>query len=186
MRLPVLKPIEMAFFGALLVSVFAPAAMAQQADASPAATTQASEALPGRKAEMSEAFGQDTLENGKFLWKDGVTEVDRLAISLTEQLIYAYDDERLVAVSTVSTGRPGYETRPGSFRILAKNRTYFSRKYDNAPMPFMQLITTYGVALHAGNLPGYPASHGCIRLPLDFAAKLFGVTSIGTPVVVSK
>jgi hypothetical protein len=185
MRLSVLKPLKLAALGALLLSTFPPAAGAQEADATPAATTQTSDASPDRRAQMSEAFGQDTLENGKFLWKDGVTEVDRLAISLAEQLIYAYDDDRLVAVSTVSTGRPGYETRPGSFRILAKNRTYFSRKYDNAPMPFMQLITTYGVALHAGNLPGNPASHGCIRLPTDFAAKLFEVTSIGTPVVIS-
>ena len=136
-------------------------------------------------AEMVEAFGQDTLENGKFLWKDGTTEVDRLVLNLSEQMVYAYDGGKLVAVSTVSTGRPGHETRAGSFSILAKYRYYRSKKYDNAPMPYMQQVTSYGVALHAGPMPGYPASHGCIRLPSQFAANLFATTHIGVPVLIT-
>lgn len=136
-------------------------------------------------AAMFDAFGQDTLENGKFLWKDGTTEVDRLVLNLSEQRVYAYDAGNMVAVSTVSTGRPGHETRPGSFSILAKYRYYRSKKYDNAPMPYMQQITSYGVALHAGPMPGYPASHGCIRLPTQFAANLFAATHIGIPVLIT-
>lgn len=137
------------------------------------------------QAAMVEAFGQDPLENGKFLWKDGTTQVDRLVLDLSEQRVYAYADGSLVAVSTVSTGRPGHETRPGSFSILAKYRYYRSKKYDNAPMPYMQQITSYGVALHAGPMPGYPASHGCIRLPTQFAANLFAATQLGVPVLVT-
>jgi len=152
----------------------------------PMAVEGALQAAPDPRTAMSQTFDKDTLENGKFLWKDGATEVDRLLLRLTEQLIYAYDDDRLVAVSTVSTGRAGHETRAGNFRILAKYRRYFSKKYDNAPMPFMQQITSYGVALHAGQLPGHPASHGCIRLPYDFAAKLFDATKIGTPVQITQ
>nr|WP_243414957.1 L,D-transpeptidase family protein [Altererythrobacter segetis] len=161
-------------------------AQAQTTDEPVVAVVRLAEAADDPRAAMSEAFGQDTLENGKFLWTDGTTEVDRLALRLTEQLIYAYDDDRLVAVSTVSTGRAGHETLPGSFKVLAKYRRYFSKKYDNAPMPYMQQITSYGVALHAGRLPGYPASHGCIRLPDEFAAKLFEATKIGTPVLITK
>jgi lipoprotein-anchoring transpeptidase ErfK/SrfK len=161
-------------------------ALAQTIAQPPAAPDKVIAAPPDPRVAMSETFAKDTLENGKFLWKDGTTEVDRLLLRLTEQLIYAYDDDRLVAVSSVSTGRAGHETRAGNFKILAKYRRYFSKKYDNAPMPYMQQITSYGVALHAGQLPGHPASHGCIRLPYDFAAKLFDATKIGTPVQITQ
>ncbi|MGZ3171742.1 MAG: L,D-transpeptidase family protein [Croceibacterium sp.] len=170
-----------------LASAFALAVPAQgQAGDQPAVAfeTPTATALDPHAA-MVEAFGQDTLENGKFLWKDGTTEVDRLVLNLSEQRVYAYDAGNLVAMSTVSTGRPGHETRPGSFSILAKYRYYRSKKYDNAPMPYMQQITSYGVALHAGPMPGYPASHGCIRLPTQFAANLFAATRLGVPVLIT-
>ena len=90
----------------------------------------------------------------------------------------------LVAVSTISSGKPGKDTPTGIFPILEKKRLHRSIKYDNAPMPFMQRIDEYGIALHAGHLPGHPASHGCVRLPGEFAAKLFRVTEVGTPVLI--
>jgi hypothetical protein len=72
------------------------------------------------------------------------------------------------------------------FSILQKNKDHYSKKYNNAPMPNMQRLTWDGIALHAGNLPGYPASHGCVRLPLEFSKLLFGVTSIGATVVITR
>ena len=86
---------------------------------------------------------------------------------------------------TCSTGRPGHRTPAGVFVILEKDKNHHSSTYDNAPMPYMERLTWGGVALHAGNLPGYPASHGCVRLPLEFAKLLFGVTTLGTPVVMA-
>jgi hypothetical protein len=91
----------------------------------------------------------------------------------------------LIGVSTVSTGRPGHETPTGVFTILQKRKEHYSNLYNNAPMPFMQRLTWDGIALHAGNLPGHPASHGCIRLPLGFAERLFGVTALGMTVIVT-
>ena len=89
-----------------------------------------------------------------------------------------------MAVSTTSTGIEGRDTPTGIFSVLDKRPMYRSKKYDNAPMPWMQRIDQYGVALHAGYNPGRPASHGCIRLPAQFAKKLYGVTGIGTPVYI--
>lgn len=171
---------------AIATLAFAAPALAQAGEEPAVAVETPIDPAAVRRAAMSEAFGKESLRNGEFLWKDGTTAVDRLFLSLNEQMIYAYASEELVGVSTVSTGRHGHETRPGSFSILAKHRYYYSKKYDNAPMPYMQLITTYGVALHAGPMPGYPASHGCIRLPTQFAANLFVTTRIGIPVRVAE
>jgi hypothetical protein len=88
-------------------------------------------------------------------------------------------------VSTVSTGKPGHDTPPGVFTILQKQKMHHSTLYDDAPMPFMQRLTWDGIALHAGRLPGYPASHGCIRLPAAFAETLYDVTAHGGVVVVA-
>jgi hypothetical protein len=90
-----------------------------------------------------------------------------------------------IGVSTISTGRPGHDTPPGVFTILQKQKMHRSTLYDDAPMPFMQRLTWDGIALHAGRLPGYPASHGCIRLPKAFAEALYGVTDHGGVVVVA-
>ena len=81
--------------------------------------------------------------------------------------------------------RRGRETPTGMFTILQKEVVHRSRTYDDAPMPYMQRLTWKGVAMHAGHLPGYPASHGCIRLPKGFAKRLYGVTKIGTPVMIT-
>ena len=107
-----------------------------------------------------------------------------MVVSLSDQLAYLYRGDTLVAVSTISSGRPGRDTPTGIFSILDKRPMYRSKKYDNAPMPWMQRIDQYGIALHAGYNPGVPASHGCVRLPNAFAKKLYSVTGVGTPVYI--
>lgn len=109
----------------------------------------------------------------------------KVLISLPEQKAYVFEDGELLATSRVSTGKPGHRTPVGTFHIMQKKVHHHSSKYDNAPMPFMQRLTSYGIALHAGHLPGYPASHGCIRLPRSFAKKLYGLTDVGTKVTVT-
>jgi len=84
----------------------------------------------------------------------------------------------------VSTGSKGHETPGGVFTILQKSKEYYSKKYDNAPMPNMQRLTWTGIAMHSGQLPGYAASHGCVRLPFDFSQLLFAQTSSGGTVVI--
>ena len=106
-------------------------------------------------------------------------------VSLSRQRISLYGSTGLVAQSPVSTGMAGYRTPGGVFSILQRSRFHRSNIYSNAPMPYMQRLTWSGVALHAGVLPGYPASHGCIRLPYQFAVDLWGKTKIGTRVVVA-
>jgi len=105
-----------------------------------------------------------------------------LAVSIAMQRLYVYRRNELVAVSTVSTGRPGHRTPQGDFAILQKARWHRSNIYSNAPMPFMQRLTWDGIAIHAGHLPGVPASHGCIRIPIGFAQTLFGMTALGDAV----
>ncbi|MFM9934996.1 MAG: L,D-transpeptidase family protein, partial [Novosphingobium sp.] len=106
-------------------------------------------------------------------------------VSLRNQNIAVFDNNGLYTRSPISSGRSGFETPRGIFSIIQKNAEHFSNLYDDAPMPFMQRITWSGVALHAGNLPGYPASHGCIRMPHSFAQKLFDVTPMATRVIVT-
>ncbi len=108
-----------------------------------------------------------------------------IMISLPLQRAYVYRNGVPIGVSTVSTGKAGHRTPVGIFTILEKRAVHRSNKYDDAPMPFMQRLTWDGVALHAGHLPGYPASHGCIRLPRSFAERLFGITSRGATVIVT-
>lgn len=108
-----------------------------------------------------------------------------IVVSLREQRAYVYRNGVRIGISKVSTGKPGYETPTGVFTILEKHREHYSNRYDNAPMPFMQRLTWDGVALHAGNVPAYPASHGCIRLPYAFSEILFGITAHGMTVVVT-
>ena len=105
-----------------------------------------------------------------------------LVISLERQMMHVYDGDRLVGVASVSTGMTGHRTPEGEFPVLEKREWHRSNLYSNAPMPFMQRLTWGGVALHAGQNPGYPASHGCIRLPHGFARQLFALTQLGTMV----
>jgi hypothetical protein len=110
----------------------------------------------------------------------------RVVVSIAQQTAWVFRGSELVATTPVSTGKKGYETPVGRFRILQKKVEHYSSKYDNAPMPYMQRLTSYGVALHAGRVPGYPASHGCIRLPHGFARKLYNMTSGSTRVTVTR
>ena len=108
-----------------------------------------------------------------------------LVISIERQMAHVYDGDRLVALASASTGMKGHRTPTGEFPILQKRQWHRSNIYSNAPMPFMQRLTWDGIALHAGINPGYPASHGCIRLPYAFARTLFGLTQVGTLVSVT-
>jgi len=126
-----------------------------------------------------------TLTPNAFVWQDnGEGGPVRIVVSLPDQRAYVYRGQSLVAVSTVSSGKDGKETPVGTFPVLQKETMHKSNLYESAPMPFMQRLTWDGVALHAGNNPGFPASHGCIRLPAAFAKKLFSVTRVGTTVEV--
>lgn len=108
-----------------------------------------------------------------------------IVVSLPAQRAYVYRNGVRIGASPVSTGKPGHDTPSGIYTILQKHREHYSNLYDNAPMPFMQRLTWDGVALHAGRVPGYPASHGCVRLPRAFAEQLFAVTTPGTVVVIA-
>ena len=126
----------------------------------------------------------DSLQPGEFVWEPGLAEQGEIEIvvSLPLQRAFVYRGGTLIGVSTVSTGREGHETPAGTFNILQKRREHYSNLYDNAPMPFMQRLTWDGIALHAGEIPGRPASHGCIRLPTAFARHLFAATELGAAV----
>ena len=150
------------------------------------AKMEASEAASQAAFDMFKAFGFKRLRPGQYLWRDVPDSAgpERIVISIGDQLAYLYRGSALVAVATISTGRDSKPSPTGIFSVLDKKPFYRSKKYDNAPMPFMQRIDQYGVALHGGFNPGYPASHGCIRLPVAFAKKLYTVTGIGTPVYI--
>jgi L,D-transpeptidase catalytic domain len=109
-----------------------------------------------------------------------------IVISIDRQRLSLYSNGVHVADAPVSTGMPGYPTPTGVFSVIQKARFHRSNLYFDAPMPFMQRLTWSGVALHAGALPGYPASHGCVRLPSDFAQRLFAVTRLGARVIVAR
>ncbi|MEA3064958.1 MAG: hypothetical protein QOJ27_1404 [Sphingomonadales bacterium] len=138
-----------------------------------------------RAAEIAEtAAASAPLQPGEFVWQPeraAAGEVE-IVVSLPLQRAYVYRGGALIGVSTVSTGRPGHSTPTGRFDILQKQREHYSNRYNNAPMPFMQRLTWDGIALHAGQIPGRPASHGCVRLPLAFARQLFAVTRVGASV----
>ena len=107
-------------------------------------------------------------------------------VAIREQRVTIYDGRGPILSAPVSTGRNDYDTPVGVFSVLQKEAEHYSNRYDDASMPFMQRITWSGIALHAGALPGSPASHGCIRLPYDFAERLFGLTKIGMRVVIAR
>lgn len=129
----------------------------------------------------------NALQPGEFTWHPERQPVGPVSVvvSLDEQRVHVYRNGVRIAVSTCSSGKPGHETPTGVFVVLQKDRDHRSSTYNNAPMPNMNRLTWGGIALHAGNLPGYPASHGCVRLPLKFSALLFEVTHLGTPVIIA-
>lgn len=109
-----------------------------------------------------------------------------IMISLADQRVALYGNGTLVARAPISSGTASHPTPTGVFSVIQKNRHHRSNLYNDAPMPFMQRLTWSGVALHQGALPGYPASHGCIRLPTEFARQLFGITRLGARVIVTR
>lgn len=127
------------------------------------------------------------LKAGEYVWVPQVAPAGPmlLIVNVRTQRATLYRNGVPIGATTVSTGRPGFETPTGVFTILQKHVEHYSTKYDNAPMPYMQRLTWRGVALHAGQLPGYPASHGCIRLPRGFARLLYDSTKVGMTVVVA-
>lgn len=146
-----------------------PAAVASQQDAS------------------SAVLVEGALKAGEYIWQperspSGPIEI---VISLSQQLAYVFRSGELIGLASVSTGTDTRPTPDGRYRILQKKRVHRSIKYDNAPMPHMMRLTWYGIALHGGHNPGYPASHGCIRLPLKFAEALFAVTPPSSYVLIA-
>jgi lipoprotein-anchoring transpeptidase ErfK/SrfK len=126
------------------------------------------------------------LPAGEFTWNPEFSASGPLVIiiSLHEQTLSAYRNGIRIARSSISSGRKGRTTPAGVFTVLEKEVTHYSNKYHHAPMPYMQRLTWQGIALHGGDLPGYPASHGCIRLPKAFAKLLYSITTRGTTVIV--
>jgi L,D-transpeptidase catalytic domain len=129
----------------------------------------------------------EAMKPGEFLWAPEIAPLGpvTIIISLTTQRAYAYRNGVPIGVSTISSGKAGHETPTGVFTILQKHVKHKSNLYSNAPMPFMERLTWDGIAMHAGKLPGYPASHGCVRLPYGFASLLYGVTALGLTVVIT-
>lgn len=108
-----------------------------------------------------------------------------IAISIEKQKLKIYDENGLFAESPVSTGMRGHSTPMGVFSVIGKEKFHRSNIYSGAPMPYMQRITWSGIAMHAGVLPGYPASHGCIRMPMNFAVRMYGWTKYGARVIIA-
>lgn len=129
----------------------------------------------------------EQLKNGEFNWFPERSPAGPILIivSIPDQLVHVYRNGVRIAASTCSTGKPGHRTPTGVFKILQKDKHHRSSTYSNAPMPNMNRLTWSGIALHAGNLPGYPASHGCVRLPMQFSELLFGITRTGMTVVIA-
>ena len=129
----------------------------------------------------------ETLQPGAYVWEPELSPSGAVTIlvSLPEQIAHVYRDGIEIGVTTVSTGRPGHRTPTGVFIILQKDKHHHSSIYHNASMPNTQRLTWGGICLHAGGLPGYPSSHGCVHLPLAFSADLFDVTHLGTSVIIA-
>jgi hypothetical protein len=137
-------------------------------------------------AQLVRKYAED-LNNGEYNWfpersSDGPVLI---IVSIPDQKVHVYRNGIRVAASTCSTGKPGHRTPTGVFKILQKDKYHKSSTYSDAPMPNMNRLTWSGIALHAGNLPGYPASHGCVRLPMGFSELLFGITRKGMTVVLA-
>ncbi len=138
----------------------------------------------GQEAGLTEV---DALKPGQYVWYPDRAPEGFVAIivSLPDQRCYVYRNGVRIGVSTCSTGKEGHATPVGVFTILQKDVDHHSSLYDDASMPYTERLTWSGVALHAGGLPGYPSSHGCVHLPLEFAKLVFGVTHYGTPVIIA-
>ena len=127
------------------------------------------------------------LKPGGYLWDPSVAPSGPITVvvKLDSQRVFVWRNGKLIGISMIASGKPGYETPDGVFTVLEKQKDHHSTKYDDAPMPYMQRLTGDGIALHGGHPRGYPASHGCIRLPMGFAAALFKEDKRGMHVVIT-
>jgi len=127
------------------------------------------------------------LKPDEYIWNPEASPTGPVGmiVDLTNQKIYVYRGGKQIGRSAVSTGIKSHPTAPGTYTILTKNLTYHSEKYHEASMPFMERLTWGGMAIHGGNNPGKPSSHGCVHVPLDFAKKLYGITRKGDTVLIS-
>ena len=127
------------------------------------------------------------LKPGQWVWAPQIAPTGPVTVyvDVSRQIATVYRNGVRIGVSTVSTGKAGFATPTGVFTILQKDADHHSKKYNNAPMKYQERLTWDGVALHAGGLPGYPESHGCVHLPIEFARQLFAVTSLGGVVIVA-
>ena len=166
-----MKSIPLPFIAAATALIFAIPASAQQVD----------------RGDRTILESATMLKNGQFVWAPELSPAGPvlLIVNLETQRAVLFRNGVPIGATTVSSGKQGYETPTGVFTILQKRQEHYSKTYGNAPMPNMQRLTWKGVALHAGNLPGYPASHGCIRLPTKFSSLLFGATELGMTVVIT-
>ena len=140
-----------------------------------------------KSAQLELAKEAEKLKPGEWVWRPEIAPDGPVLVyvDLGRQRATVYRNGVRIGVSTISSGKDGHETPTGVFTILEKNKEHRSKTYDDASMPYQQRLTWLGVAMHAGNLPGYPASHGCVRLPMEFAKKLFEVTPMGGTVVIA-
>lgn len=148
-----------------------------------AAPAAASEANPAFLAEAD----ANALVPGSYQWKPSIAPDGsmNMVVDLSSQRAFVYRDGKLIGVTTIASGKPGYETPDGTFSVLEKQKVHHSNKYDDAPMPYMERLSWSGLALHGGHPHGRPASHGCIRLPMGFAAALFKEQTRGMQVVIT-
>jgi hypothetical protein len=147
------------------------------------ANFQAAEHTKGRQVEP---FAH-ALKPGDYVWHPEVSPAGPVVVlvSLPDQVMYVYRNGVRIGRSTVSTGKSGKGTPTGVFTVLQKKVEHESSIYKGAKMPNMQRLTWSGIAMHAGHLPGYPASAGCVRMPVDFAEKLYAVTTLGSTVIIA-
>ena len=140
-----------------------------------------------RSAQLKVAKEAENLKPGEWVWAPEIAPDGPILVyvDVERQLATVYRNGIRIGVSTVSSGRPGFDTPTGVFTILEKNKVHHSSKYNNASMPYQQRLTMDGVALHAGGLPGYPESHGCIHLPIAFSKLLFDATPKGGTVIIA-
>jgi hypothetical protein len=142
----------------------------------------------GERESMSADVAPVDLKQGQWVWSPALSPAGPIlvVVNLDEQRAYVYRNGIEIGVTFVSTGKKGFETPTGVFHTLQKDKDHRSSSYHNAPMPYTQRLTWGGVALHAGGLPGYPSSHGCVHLPSAFAERLFDASPLGMTVVVAK
>ncbi|MGH7287158.1 MAG: L,D-transpeptidase [Myxococcota bacterium] len=151
------------------------------------ATSAAAVPFWGAKQSLPAETDPSTLKPGEFIWDGNAVTAGPVlvAVSLEEQRAYVYRNGIRIGVTTVSSGKPGHRSPTGVFTVLQKDKDHRSKTYNNAPMPYTERLTWDGVALHAGGLPGYPSSHGCVHLPSEFARRLFEISPMGMVVVIA-